>query len=316
MTFNVALIGLGKIGFEFDKGTKNISYLTHYSAIKNTKGLNLKSAIDNNKKNREEFQKHSNIKPISLNQLSNIDNNIDLFVIATPTQTHFQIIELIILFRPKLILCEKPLSLSSCETKNIISFCSSNEVDLEVNYFRRFEESALIIKDLLRNATYFRTIVFYSNGVINNGSHFIDLINFWFGNPKEINLKSNNGVLKKSFDDFDLDFEFIYEKGDVNFYSWKENFYSNYSIRIYTNETKIDYDINGYTVTRNEKIIDPNFKGFMRLKEDPIKLKNNLNEGFKPIYSNIYSKMRDNVKTDFNQINFVSETIDKLLKQL
>lgn len=316
MIFNVALIGLGKIGFEFDKGKKDISYLTHYSAIKNTKGLELILAIDNNKKNREEFEKHTNVKAISLNQLSNQDLKIDLFIISTPTQTHFQIIEFISLFKPKLILCEKPLSLSIRETKNIIRLCSSKGIDLVVNYFRRYEESALILKDFLKNTSYFRVIVFYSNGVINNGSHFIDLINFWFGNPKEIKLKSQNGVLKKYFNDFDLDFEFIYEKGDVNFFSWRENFYSNYSIRIYTNETKIDYDINGYNVTRNKKIIDPNYKGFTRLSEEPINIKNNLNEGFKHIYSKIYIKMKDKIKSDFYQINFVPDTIDKLLKQL
>ena len=44
-------------GFKYDKNVKNKSYLTHYSTIKNLDGFELIYAIDNDKKNRVEFEK-------------------------------------------------------------------------------------------------------------------------------------------------------------------------------------------------------------------------------------------------------------------
>lgn len=316
MTFNVALVGLGNVGFKYDKDFKSKSYLTHYSTIKNLKGFNLSLAIDNNKNNRKEFEKITKIKSITTDEITKHNKKIDIVIIATPTETHQQIINKAIILKPKLILCEKPLSLLNSEVSDIIKLCSSKKINLELNYFRKFEQSAESIKKILNNISFFRATVFYSNGFINNGSHFLDLITYWFGKPKDVFLKKQNGILEKSFKDYDLDFELNYEKGDVNFFSWKENLYSNYSIRIYTDLFKIDYDINGYKTTMCNSIEDPDYKGFKRLNEESVIIKNNLSEGFKPMYSKIYSNMKKMVKTDFDKIEIVPKIINRILKQI
>tara|TARA_B100001175_G_C19471572_1_gene622050 strand:+ start:671 stop:1621 length:951 start_codon:yes stop_codon:yes gene_type:complete len=316
MIFNVALFGLGNVGFKYDKYAKNKSYLTHYSTIKNLDGFKLSLAIDNDKNNRKEFEKITKIKAISTDELPRGNKKIDIVIIATPLKTHIEIIKKAVILKPKFILCEKPLSLSNIETKDIIKLCSFNKINLELNYFRRFEKSAVEIKKKLNNISFFRATVFYSNGFINNGSHFLDLITYWFGKPKNIFLKKQNGILTKSYKDYDLDFELNYGIGDVNFFSWKENLYSNYSIRIYTDLFKIDYDINGYKTTMHSRIDDPEYKGFKRLNEESIIIKNNLSNGFKPIYLKIYSNMEKMVETDFNKIQIVPKIINRILKQI
>ena len=316
MKSNVALIGLGNVGFKYDKNFKNKSYLTHYSSIKNTEGFELTLAVDNNEKNRNEFEIFSQQKAISVNEINSINKKIDIVVVATPPESHMEIIKEVIILKPKLILCEKPLSLSNKETKDIIKICSLNNINLEINYFRRFEQSAVEIKKILSNISFFRATVFYSNGVINNSSHFIDLVNYWFGKPKNVFLKKNNGIVKKTYDDYDLDFELRYDNGDVNFFSWKEKFYSNYSIRIYTDLFKIDYDINGYNTTINNKIDDPEYKDFKRLNDVSISIKNNFNEGFRPVYSKIFSTLGSRTQTDFKKIEIIPDIIDQLIKQI
>mgnify|MGYP001186566531 CR=1 FL=1 len=316
MIFRGALFGLGNVGFKYDKNVKNKSYLTHYSTIKNLDGFELIYAIDNDKKNRNEFEQITKIKTISTDELLRGNKKIDIVIIATPPKTHIDIIKKIVVLKPKVILCEKPLSLSNFETIDIIKLCSSKKINLELNYFRKFEQSAESIKKILNNISFFRATVFYSNGFINNGSHFLDLITYWFGKPKDVFLKKQNGVLEKSFKDYDLDFELNYDKGDVNFFSWKENLYSNYSIRIYTDLFKIDYDINGYKTTMCNSIEDPDYKGFKRLNKESVFIKNNLSEGFKPMYSKIYSNMKKMVKTDFDKIKIVPKIINRILKQI
>ena len=72
MTYKVALIGLGNVGYKYDMYLKKKSYLTHYSCIFNLKGFELILAIDNDEKNRNEFEKFSKIKPISNDELSSV----------------------------------------------------------------------------------------------------------------------------------------------------------------------------------------------------------------------------------------------------
>ena len=50
----------------------------------------------------------------------------------------------------------------------------------------------------------------------------MDLITYWFGKPKNVFLKKQNGTLEKSYKDYDLDFELNYDKGDVNFFLGKK----------------------------------------------------------------------------------------------
>ena len=84
---------------------------------------------------------------------------------------------------------------------------------------------------------------------------------------KKYSFKKQHRALKKSYLDFDMDFELSYDKGDIHFFSWQEEFYSNYSIRIYTDYFRIDYDINGYSTSISKKINDPDYEGFKRLEK-------------------------------------------------
>ena len=96
MIFSVALFGLGNVGFKYDKNVKNKSYLTHYSTIKNLDGFELIYAIDNDKKNRVEFEKITKIKTISTDELLKENKKIEIVIIATPPKTHIDIIKKVV----------------------------------------------------------------------------------------------------------------------------------------------------------------------------------------------------------------------------
>ncbi|MFL2601079.1 MAG: hypothetical protein ACJ0PU_02975 [Flavobacteriaceae bacterium] len=113
-----------------------------------------------------------------------------------------------------------------------------------------------------------------------------------------------------------MDFELSYDNGDIHFFSWQEEFYSNYSIRIYTDYFRIDYDINGYSTSISKKIDDPEYEGFKRLEKIPKKIKNNLFDGFKPIYLKIYSDIISSKTNNIQNVQVVPEIVDKLIKQI
>ena len=66
----------------------------------------------------------------------------------------------------------------------------------------------------------------------------------------------------------------------------------------------------------HNSIEDPEYEGFKRLNEESVIIKNNLSEGFKPMYSKIYSNMKKMVKTDFDKIEIVPKIINRILKQI
>ena len=209
MKFKVVIIGLGNIGLLYDKDNfkRQFNCFTHTKALYHSDKFDLIGAIDIEKKNRDSFAKLTKIKPYdSLKSFQSHIKKVDLFIVATPTGTHFDIIDEIIKnFKTKAILCEKPLSYILRESQRIIKICKKNKVELFINFPRRVETSINIVKKLIRESSYFKGVVWYSNGAINNGIHFIDLIIFLIGTPKKIDLISlNHKYIER--DDFDADF--------------------------------------------------------------------------------------------------------------
>lgn len=111
---NVALIGLGKIGYKYDLKKKNT--ITHFKSINNNKSLNLKIIIDKNNDLIDSSIYHHNYKIIKLYK------EIDIVVVSTPTKTHLKILKyLITKTKVKLFIIEKPFCNNLKEFNMIMS---------------------------------------------------------------------------------------------------------------------------------------------------------------------------------------------------
>ena len=255
MKIKSIIIGLGNIGLLYDKDSFNKpdNYLTHSKSLFYSKNFSLEGGVDFEKKNRDIFTQLTGKKSYnSIDSLKNQNKDIDLFVISTPTNTHLKIImEIINYFKPKVILCEKPLSYNLIDSEKIIDICKKNQIELFVNFQRRVEESISIIKKLIDKSSYCKGSIWYSNGFINNGIHFIDLMTFFLGKAKKIEIISKNHITEI---DFEADLKISYKKGEIYFLSWPDNLYSNYKIEILTNSERIVVDDNGSTTKINNVI--------------------------------------------------------------
>ena len=88
---------------------KNINYQNiNYFNIKNNKNFELISVIDKNKKLKKKIP-----NPIIFDENPNFKNlnNVDLFVIASPNNTHYYYLKKILhnCKQNKIIFCEKPI---------------------------------------------------------------------------------------------------------------------------------------------------------------------------------------------------------------
>jgi hypothetical protein len=121
----------------------------------------------------------------------------DLVVISTPTQTHYGYLKRILKDPPRLIICEKPVTDRLGQLKKLLALYKKSKAKVLVNYHRRFQPK---MKELSKKVlaihakTACRTIVItYQKGLLNNGSHAVDLLGFLFSKsfkPRNIKICS------------------------------------------------------------------------------------------------------------------------------
>lgn len=201
---NTVLVGLGAIGFQYDINLPEDYVFTHAKACNLHPEYKIIYAVDSDIKKCKLFKKYYNSETVlTIDELP--DNLLcQLVIISTPTEGHLDSIEKIIKkIKTKAILCEKPLAWTLKDSKKIVSICKKNNIKLFVNYIRRGDLGVINVRGFIQKnkfKTPAKVVARYSKGIIHNGSHFIDLFKYWFGNLKSASvIKTGN-----SFEDFDI----------------------------------------------------------------------------------------------------------------
>jgi predicted dehydrogenase len=190
--YKVAVIGLGNVGqlYDYKNSSKNI-ILTHCKAISLHPSFELVAGVDideNNCKNfREKFA-----KPVfqSINELC-IKHKPDVFVIASPTKTHNEIFHEIINYSPDCIILEKPIATNAEEAFSMYEAAKENNCMVLVNYSRRFNDSINNLKGIISGGQFGKILkgtVWYTKGIVENGTHFIDLLQYLLGDATNVEI--------------------------------------------------------------------------------------------------------------------------------
>ena len=188
---NSALIGCGAIGFFNDFHSHKKGTFSHFKSMYKSDLFNLLAIMDKDQKKLNIINKKYGINTYK-NYFSMLsENKVDLIVIATPDKTHIKILKEIISFKPKIVLCEKPISNNLRDIKKIISLYKKNKIHLLVNYSFRFNSDFNKIKEILDSKKLGKTFKLnatYSRGYFHNACHYIDFALWLFGEPKTIEV--------------------------------------------------------------------------------------------------------------------------------
>lgn len=192
----VLIVGCGNIagGFDRDQFFNGFPY-SHAGGYFRDGRFEIVGCVEPDEKSRAKFLKAWKI-PIGFSDMeSAIKANIeiDLVSICSPTAYHAENIFEVLLLNPKLIFCEKPLTLSSSQSLALIERCRDHRAKLVVNYSRRFDPFIWQLKDdiALNKWGDLRSVSgIYNKGLFNNGSHMLDLLLLLFGPLKVINSGS------------------------------------------------------------------------------------------------------------------------------
>lgn len=243
---SVLIIGLGNISVGYDL-IDDFSVLTHARAFSEDLRFKLVGGVDLSPRKRARFEKIYQLP--SFHEINTAVSTLkpNLIVVATPTDSHLAtIISIFESGTPEAILCEKPLSYKLNEAISIVELCETKECRLYVNFFRRVEPGIDKVRRRIKDgriASPIKGVVWYSKGVANSGSHFIDILQNMFGKVSEIQLINVGRYFEKV--DPEPDFQLNFEKGKVIFLaSSSENFFFN-EFKIVTPNGILRYEMGG-----------------------------------------------------------------------
>ena len=173
------IIGCGKIAGGFDVGrAAGSSPLTHAGAYTADDRFELTACVDPDDSRRKAFAEHWCV-PRHVADVSQLAGDVfDVVSICSPTPVHHADTLAALSFNPRLIFCEKPVCGTLEDTANIVGLCQDRGVLFAVNHNRRWDPHVQRLSADLRNGRWGRmrsAAGWYNKGVLNNGSHLVDL---------------------------------------------------------------------------------------------------------------------------------------------
>jgi predicted dehydrogenase len=184
---NTLIVGCGNIagGFDAARAGDALPY-THAGAFSRHQGFALAACVDPDPVKRAIFAQRWQI-PASVGSIAELElapGSIEVISICSPTICHADDVSAAIRLAPRLIFCEKPVSPDRAITARLVQDCADAGILLAVNHTRRWAPDVRQLqRDLaaghwgkIRSAS-----ALYNKGVLNNGSHMLDLLSLLLG---------------------------------------------------------------------------------------------------------------------------------------
>ena len=238
MKWNAAIVGLGQIGMGYDFDQTGVQ-LTHATAYHYHSDFHLIAGIDPHSDRRSLFEKkfkarsYSSIEEFAADPANAVTHCLS---IASPSKEHansfFQIQkQRKQLPQLKMILCEKPLSDSLEDARNMVAQAKAEKWLLATNYIRRTIPEFKALQNEIQNGNWGalqKGTVFYTKGLLNSASHWIDLLRFFFGEPTDIRLlaKGSRRPIISEVQDYEPDFSLQFKEGEIYFCACDDSQYT------------------------------------------------------------------------------------------
>jgi len=271
MTHGVMVVGLGAIGMGYDLGqTGNRGVRTHAGGFTRSEGFTLLAGVDPDEDKRQTFETNYAAPGYASVEAALAKHDPSIVVIACPTVNHQDSLNRVLaLATPRMILCEKPLAPDAVVAHAMVGACKERRVALYVNYMRRADPGVATVKRMIEQQDMlapFKGVVWYSKGLVHNGSHFVDLMRFWLGAPQAATL-IHPGRLWDGRDP-EPDFRLDYTHGSVIYLAAREEFYSHYDLELLMRNGRLRYERGGARVEWQGVINDPEFPSYRVLTHD------------------------------------------------
>ena len=272
MTYSVVLVGLGAIGMGYDLGNPNPQRIcTHARAFSSHAAFGELVGVDRDEERRRLFEVSYGARSYASLKEALVQHRSSVVVIATPTATHADVLHRVLEHAtPRVVLCEKPLAHELRDAQAMLASCEERGVALYVNYMRRADPGVRVVKRMIEEgelATPVKGVVWYSKGLVHNGSHFVDLLRYWLG-PVGLATIVRGG---RRWEDHDPepDFALDHARGSVSYLAASEECFSHYTVELVARNGRLRYEGGGERVEWQGVVDDPDFAGYRILANPP-----------------------------------------------
>jgi len=318
--YKAIVVGLGKIGQGFDYEQSGDSVITtHASAYVLHPGYELLAAVDPDLLQRKRFEDKFQRPAYPDLQSLMRQHSPEIFSIAVPAEQHSSVFMDILRYMPVAVLCEKPIAASAADGRRMQSLAEDQKCALVVNYMRRFEPGSIEIRRMIQNkelGEIFKGHGWYSKGLINNGSHFIDLLRFWLGEVTRVEIM-NKG---RQWDGLDPepDICLYFHNIPVYFLAGREECFSVGEINLFCEGGMIRYTNFGNLIEVYRTYQNPFLKGYTVLNPDKEIVYTNLKRYQLHVLESLYKHLTadDKLNSDGESAIGTLEVIERVCSQL
>ena len=178
----VLIIGCGNIAGGFDEARPFSSHpLTHAGAYREHGSFQLLACVEPNATRRAEFMRHWGIHRgfATAEEAFNSGERFDVVSICSPTNQHYEHLLACADSGVSLVFCEKPICPTVAEAEVALECLKQRGVLVAVNHNRRWDPFVASLKNEICSGVWgeLRCITgHYNKGILNNGSHMVDLL--------------------------------------------------------------------------------------------------------------------------------------------
>jgi predicted dehydrogenase len=314
--YTSAVIGLGQIGMGYDYNIidENI-ILTHAKSFKLHPGYQLISGVDTEENSRKLFERKYEAQAFCTLDEMYEQFNPSIIALSSPTYLHYRLLTNILAKRPMAVICEKPLEINYERSRLIAELSLKYKIPVLVNYFRRFEPGVVKLKALIDQSLLgspISGIVWYSGGLVNNASHYIDLIQFLLGNISLIEVYR----IGQKISPYDIEADFTIRAGtaEILFRSWRSDHYPLLVLDLLLSKGRIRYDLSGKKITFTTLNNDQIFLGKESLCNKDQVIENNFEKYQMYVAQALYDKLTigKELISDVNTALIPSKIIDEI----
>lgn len=180
------IVGCGRIAGGYDEAGSPERVLSHAGAYRRHPGFEMVACVERDAERRKAFMAHWNIPHGFADLASCFDARLGIEVasLCLPTEAHAAALARLLELPLRAVLCEKPLTDDVAENRRLVEAYEAAGRLLAVNYMRRWDPDLRALAHDLRSGRWGEVraaVGYYSKGLLNNGSHMVDLVDLLIG---------------------------------------------------------------------------------------------------------------------------------------
>ncbi|MCX6938744.1 MAG: Gfo/Idh/MocA family oxidoreductase [Verrucomicrobia bacterium] len=271
----VLVVGLGRVALGYDLGTRpEDQCFTHARAFARHPNFQLVGGVDPDADSRRRWTDHTEQPAFAAIPSALAATRPDVVVIATPTATHRATVELVLAHGTlRALVCEKPLAYTLADAEAMVAACARAGCALYVNYIRRSDPTVAELRRRLREnkiLTPLNGVVWYSKGLYNSASHFINLLQDLLGETAEVSHVQPG--IPDADGDPDPDFQLRFASGRITFFSVSADDYFHNTMEWISPSGRLRYEDGGRSCFWEQRQAPAQPGAYARLASPPAPL--------------------------------------------